>query len=82
MKTLVIILLSLVALAVVSFLLFNYVVCIYQYGLGLAEDYEDCKDDAEFLTEYDAFINSWNPIKRWVSAFWDMREMRNEKVVN
>lgn len=82
MKTLVIILLSLVALAVVFFLLSNYVVCVYQYGLGLAEDYEESKDDAEFLAEYDAFINSWNPIKRWVSVFWNMRELRNGKVVN
>lgn len=57
-----------------------FIVGYYQYAIGLVEDYlatlEGGVVDEELNREYDAFLRSWNPFKRFMVGVHDMREIR------
>ena len=82
MKTIALIALVALVSVVVIALVKAVVVCYYQSASGLVEDYEDCKDDVGFLAEYDSFLNSKNPLCRWMVKVHDMKAVREGKFAN
>lgn len=76
MKTIALIALVAIIAVVVVAVAKVIIVGYYQCASGLVEDYEDCKDDDEFVAEYDSFLNSKNPICKWLVNYFDMKRVR------
>ena len=76
MQTFFLILAIIAVVAIVAFVGL-YCLMVSSYALGLAEDYYECKDEPQFLEDYDKFLKSWNPIHRWACKRWELYELRN-----